>query len=1242
MSSDPATKGPRRSIRIGKYEVLSHIATGGMGAVYKARDTENGREVALKVLSPEMASKPGMLERFRREAKHALKLRHENIVTLHECGEANHTYYLVMEFIDGDDLHEYSNRKGPLDPAEALQIILQACRALAHAYEQGIVHRDIKPSNFLVARKGDELLVKMTDLGLARECRDEEFRVTKAGTTVGTLDYMSPEQARDSGLADIRSDLYSLGSTWYHLLAGHAPFPKGGLGERLNRIMNEEPPDVRKFNPRVSEPTLAVLRRLMAKRPEDRYQKPADLLRDLERLAKGGPILSPQELLANLAMEEGETAPPPSSRTIKKPRRSSEGRRTPSAIRNRSRADTDVGKSTVEAPLPEEVEPSRSPFRLILAGATAILLLVALIVVVLLHRSPKEDQSERDTASVTSARNETFVAPPIVPANPPPTPIPVPIKGPDQGTSVNPAPKKPKWPALYHPSAAIDVAALRKEIEAPWAAAPKPGPTIELTVGRLPPDNSGKNYRSLSAACKAIPAGATGIIELRDNGPFYDGPAALADRNLVLRAAAGFRPLLVWDVQRTLDERRRNRERGQPADTAGPLSFLDVKHGNLTLEGLHVALKWPEAPSEGAALLRVEDCDLTVTGCTFSVAGKPRDGVTLARLSATKPEAGRCRLSNCYARGAGLSILDLNAPGASVLLENCLLVGGEVPLLQVRAGEGRPTSVRAVRSTMICGKNLLTLRPTKTAELDPAFQWLGWDVLLGRNSNEAGGELLHLEGGASTRKVTWRAINCLYAGWETLLAGSPSVPASDIAGWRRVWGRVDGDVAQAEPWPTASFAEPAEVPPGSYHTNDSPVAFAASTDGDRLLGCDPDGLPPVRDNWLPLTFGRFALVAPAVPDDPGLPEIPPPNGLAYQGEALNLDNLDLGAYLQNIQATRRLGPQVVLHLSGSGERFTTPFRIKGSNLVLYFEPPKEKQEPLALVPAGKGSDDAFIEVEQGNLDIIGGTLRITDAREARVVPWLIKMRGGDVRLFRTHLEVSPKNGGSAFRGLIALDGSGDAAPERSRACAVNESVLLSAHEGVRVQGIGARVLLSQSLVVAGGDAVQLALDPGFTGRANVQCSFDHATVAARGSVLHVPDVSSASPPAEPVVVQTHNCAFLNPFVTRGSRPGLVLYDGAALARGLLIWQSDSDAFDRRLWFASAPATGPLPDKPEDHASWPALWGMPALRHPTLDLFVLRTLDAERWPLDKFAGLKIPGANLERLGLNRTTTKKTPR
>ncbi len=653
MSSDPAAKGPRRSIRIGKYEVLSHIATGGMGAVYKARDTENDREVALKVMSPEMAAKPSMIERFRREARHAAKLCHENVVTLYEFGEANNTWFLAMEFIDGIDLHEYSKRKGPLDPDEALDIILQGCRGLEHAYQRGIIHRDIKPSNFLVTRQGERTVVKMTDLGLARQVSNDEFRVTRAGTTVGTLDYMAPEQAHDSGLADIRSDLYSLGSTWYHLLAGHATFPKGGLGERLNRILNEDAPDVRRFNPRVSESMAAVLHRLLAKRPAQRYQTPGELLRDLESLTRGEPLLSPRELLKGLAAEE-EEAVAPSSPKIKKARRPSEVRRAARPMRGPSSSDTEASKSTAEEPAATD-QPSRRHLWYGLAGATAILLVVGLIVVLFSRRGHKEEPIAQDTPSIPLAP----IVPPILPADPLPTPKPAADKNQDEYTLTVTPPKKPNWPALYAPVKAVDVAALRKEVEAPWATPPALGPTVELVVGRLPGDKSGKTFRSLAAACQAIPAGATGILELRDNGPFFDIPAAVAKRSLILRAAKGYRPLLVWDVQRTLDERRRTRGRGQPADEAAPLVFLAVKHGNLTLQDVHLALKWPEAPSEGAALLQVEDGNLTVTNCTFSVAGKPRDGVTLARCTTTGTETSRCRFSRCYARGARLSMLDI-------------------------------------------------------------------------------------------------------------------------------------------------------------------------------------------------------------------------------------------------------------------------------------------------------------------------------------------------------------------------------------------------------------------------------------------------------------------------------------------------------------------------------------------------------------------------------------------------------
>jgi serine/threonine protein kinase len=270
--------------RLGRYKVLAHIATGGMGTVYKASDEKLGRIVALKVLDSSMAENANTLERFRREARHAARLSHKNIVTLYEYDQIGDFHILALEYVDGIDLYDYIERKGQLAPEESRRILVQAVKALDHAYQQGITHRDIKPSNFLLTRDHDRMRVKLTDMGLARTANDEEFRVTRAGSTVGTIDYLAPEQARNSADADIRSDIYSLGCTLYHMLAGRPPFSEGGLGERLLKHLQEDPPDVRQFNPRVSDEMWALMCRMMAKRPEERYQTPTQLLRDLKAL----------------------------------------------------------------------------------------------------------------------------------------------------------------------------------------------------------------------------------------------------------------------------------------------------------------------------------------------------------------------------------------------------------------------------------------------------------------------------------------------------------------------------------------------------------------------------------------------------------------------------------------------------------------------------------------------------------------------------------------------------------------------------------------------------------------------------------------------------------------------------------------------------------------------------------------------------------------------------------------------
>jgi tetratricopeptide (TPR) repeat protein len=282
MASEPLEPG----FRLGKYEVREHVATGGMGAVYKALDVELGRTVALKVLPPHMADNARVLDRFRREARHAALLNHANVVTLFECGydAAVNLHFLAMEFIDGIDLEDHINRRGQLPPSEVRHILIRVTRALGHAFDRGMVHRDVKPSNILLARADGKVVVKLTDLGLARMVDDEEFKVTRDGSTVGTIDYLSPEQARDSRSADIRSDIYSLGCTAYHMLAGKPPFSEGGLGERVYKHMHAEPDDVRQFNQAVSPAFWAIISKMLAKNPADRYQTPAALLGELKRM----------------------------------------------------------------------------------------------------------------------------------------------------------------------------------------------------------------------------------------------------------------------------------------------------------------------------------------------------------------------------------------------------------------------------------------------------------------------------------------------------------------------------------------------------------------------------------------------------------------------------------------------------------------------------------------------------------------------------------------------------------------------------------------------------------------------------------------------------------------------------------------------------------------------------------------------------------------------------------------------
>ncbi len=201
-----------------------------MSSVYRAVHVETGHEVALKVLTRTLARNSTLLQRFLREARSAETLEHPNIVTIYDRGIDRGRHYLVLEYVSGGDFHEYVRRGGPLDVAEASVVVKDVARALKYAAGRGLIHRDIKPSNILRTKTGQ---IKVIDLGLALQSNNEDERVTREGTTVGTVDFMAPEQARDSRATSIQSDIYSLGCTFYFLLTGVPAYPGGDITESL-------------------------------------------------------------------------------------------------------------------------------------------------------------------------------------------------------------------------------------------------------------------------------------------------------------------------------------------------------------------------------------------------------------------------------------------------------------------------------------------------------------------------------------------------------------------------------------------------------------------------------------------------------------------------------------------------------------------------------------------------------------------------------------------------------------------------------------------------------------------------------------------------------------------------------------------------------------------------------------------------------------------------------------------------
>jgi len=566
--------------RLGHFELVEYVGGGGMGRVFRAIDTRLGRTVALKVLVPDQATDADALQRFQNEAQSSARLDHDNIARVYYVGEERGLSFIVFEFIEGVNVRLLVERRGALPLAEAVSYTLQVAEALAHADARRVIHRDIKPSNVLISPEGR---VKLIDMGLARlrQADPAVADLTASGVTLGTFDYISPEQARDPRNADIRSDIYSLGCTLFFMLAGQPPFPEGTVLQKLLQHQGDQAPEIRQFRADLPEESSRILRKMMAKDPRHRYAGPAELVADLLLLAE----------------QIGLRPMSPTSRIWLTPQEPS-------------------------VPFLQRHLPWIAP----VAALVCIVLLLDFF-----WSSPRPSgntEGEIDAVAVLPQKT-----------SPPPTPAPAGSRSPGAVAPEKQA-KPPESKLTNRPNAAgLAIGSSRGGLSLAEEGLPLPGMVtagennVPATGDGVVPDSDpvdhstspdvvnprrsgvlivsetpeGENeFSSLEAACAAARNGET--IELRFNGPREEQPMKISNLHVTIRSGEGYTPVLVF---RPLEIN----------PIKYPRSMFTLTAGRLTMTGVTVELYVPrEVPADSWSLLETWGGQtVCLQGCVFTV-----------------------------------------------------------------------------------------------------------------------------------------------------------------------------------------------------------------------------------------------------------------------------------------------------------------------------------------------------------------------------------------------------------------------------------------------------------------------------------------------------------------------------------------------------------------------------------------------------------------------------------------------
>jgi serine/threonine-protein kinase len=883
--------------RLGHFELMGYIGGGGMGRVFRAFDTRLARPVALKILSPDQAADEETRLRFQNEAQSAARLDHDNIARVYHVGEDRNLHYIVFEFIEGVNVRTLVERSGPLSLADAVSYTLQIAEALAHVSQRDVVHRDIKPSNVLITPEGR---VKLIDMGLARlkQADPAAADLTASGVTLGTFDYISPEQARDPRNADVRSDLYSLGCTFFFMLTGRPPFPEGTVLQKLLQHQGDQPPDVRQFRPELPEQFARVLRKMLAKDPRHRYGTPAELVDDLVALAeevglrpvgRDGRIWAglPQpkvsflhrhlpwiapvatlvcivlllDLFWSLEARRGQRQPPSSPSAQEEALDGWLGLDdSTAAVGDGSASETNTTRET-EPPrsLPEVASP------------------------VAPHLPAGAAQARPDQGGGVAASGSKSAALQARPREQLPALL---GNGPwDQFSSGRSHaeglpfdPLRGGWSVaggtLPGFGMELDDLQLWGQLFGTWGGATSPAVaslpaeaaprrTGLLVVGEAA--EGGNQFATLGAACSAAVNGD--VIELRFNGPREEKPIKLANLRVTIRAGEGYHPLIVFHPT-------------EPDPVKYARSMLTLTAGRLTLMNLSLELHVPrEVPAEnwslletrGAQAVRLEKCSLTIRNASGQLAAYHEevaffraksvpgaDAVLGDAAAAASTPVATIELVDCIARGEAVFLQAEDLQPVRLLWENGLLVtterlltadGGEEP---PRPGEVYEVDLRHVTAVVrggLCRLSDSSLGPYQlAAEIRCANS-----IFIGT----VGKPLVEQEGvqAADTlrRRITFNGDRNFYEGMDvfwTIDDLNPDTPpqSMDFEAWRAHWGPQRENLPSRAPLGWKKLPEPGRPvhahTPDDYTLSDavSNPALGAASDGHHA-GCQPERLP---------------------------------------------------------------------------------------------------------------------------------------------------------------------------------------------------------------------------------------------------------------------------------------------------------------------------------------------------------------------------------------------------------------